>query len=192
MLCPVCSKPLRKAILCNTEVDFCPSCLGIWFERDELRWAKDQKDESLNWLDIDIWKDEKKFKISRERKLCPVCRLPLYEVSYGDSEVYSVKSSKSGVKQFNRVKVDVCNLCYGIWLDRGEFKEIIEYLKKKADFEILNNYAKNLLQETAEVFIGPESLREEILDLITILKLFKYKFAVQYPAVTKIISSLPG
>jgi Zn-finger nucleic acid-binding protein len=175
MLCPRCQKKLDKAIFYNTEIDYCPFCLGIFFEEDELGQAKDVKDKNLAWLDVDLWQDEKKFKISYDQKLCPACRLPLYEISYGDSNV----------------KVDLCNVCHGIWLDRGEFKKIIEYLKKKADYEILENYTKNLLKEFWEIFTGPESLREEILDFLTILKTLNYKFATQYPIITKIISQLP-
>lgn len=212
MFCPFCKKLLEKTIFHNTEIDYCPACLGLWFEQDELRQAKDEKDKDLNWLDIDLWKNKKDFKISFGQKLCPSCRLPLYEVSYGNLDIYSVKSpsfregdaaksqfnrenpvkiTKGGAEQFNRVKVDVCNICQGIWLDRGEFSKIIKYLKNRADFEILNNYAKNLFQEFKEIFIGPETLREEILDFVTILKLLKYKFTIQQPLISKIISESP-
>jgi len=47
--CPVCKTPLSDTILCNTEVDFCPHCFGLWFEEEELRWAKDEKDKNLNF-----------------------------------------------------------------------------------------------------------------------------------------------
>ena len=175
MICPFCKKLLEKTIFHNSEVDYCPSCLGLWFEQDELRQAKDEKDKDLNWLDIDLWQDKIKFKITSGQKPCPSCRLPLYEVEYGDSGI----------------KVDVCNICQGIWLDRGEFKKIIEYLQQKANYEILHNYAKNLFQEFREIFIGPEILREEILDFLTILKLLRYKFTVQQPLISKIISESP-
>lgn len=175
MNCPLSKIKLKQAILCNTAVDYCPNCLGLWFEKEELRWAKDEKDKNLNWLDIDLWQDKKKFKISSNGKFCAACNLPLYEVEYGNS----------------RIKVDICNICQGVWLDRGEFKKIIDYLKKQASFEILRNYAKNLLQETWEVFTGPETLREEIEDFLTVLKLLKYKFSSQHPEITKLISGLP-
>lgn len=175
MLCPICKKYLDRAILSGVEVDYCPKCLGLWFEEEELRWAKDEKDRNLRWLDIDLWKDEEQFKIAPLQKLCPWCRLPLYETNYGDSDI----------------KVDVCNICHGIWLDRGEFKKIIQFLKKKADQEILNNYLKNLREEFWEIFSGPETLKEEINDFLTILKLLNYKFAVQHPNIAKIISNLP-
>ena len=173
--CPRCQKKLDKAIFYNAEVDYCPQCLGIFFEEDELRQAKDVKDKNLRWLDIDLWQDERKFRISYGIRLCPGCRLPLYEVYYGDSKII----------------VDVCNLCQGIWLDRGEFKKIIEYLKEKADWKVLNEYAKALSEEFWEIFTGPGTLKEEILDFLIILKVLNYKFGIQHPKITKIISNLP-
>lgn len=175
MNCPLDKTKLEQAILCNTAVDYCPYCLGLWFEKEELRRAKDAKDKNLNWLDIDLWQDKKKFKISSQGKLCPACNMPFYEVEYGTSGI----------------RVDICNVCQGVWLDRGEFRKIIDYLKNRADFEILNKYAKNILQEAWEVFTGPETLREEIEDFLTVLKLLKYKFTSQHPEISKIISELP-
>jgi len=145
MLCPVCKIGLQEAIFCNVGINYCPKCLGIFFEEEELRWAKDEKDGNLNWLDIDLWERKSSFKITRGEKFCPACRLPLYEVNYGNS----------------KIKADLCNLCRGIWLDRGEFKKIIEYLKAKASYQVLNNYLKNLIEEFWEIFTGPETLREE-------------------------------
>lgn len=175
MLCPICKKTLDKTIFYGVEIDYCPKCLGLWFEEDELRLVKDARDRDLNWLDTDLWKKKTSFKIFPGQKLCPACRLPLYEVKYDRSQII----------------VDVCNLCRGVWLDRGEFKKIIEYLKREGYYEVLNNYAKRLIEEFWEIFTGPETFREEISDLLTILKLLNYKFATQYPTITKIISQLP-
>jgi len=175
MICPFCQENFKQAIFHRVEVDYCPSCLGVFFEEDELRLAKDEKDKDLNWLDIDLWKDKGKFKVSQEKKLCPACQVPLYEIKYADSEI----------------KVDICNVCRGIWLDRLEFKKIIEYLKEKGNYQLLNDYFKTLTEEFKEIFVGPESLKEEIFDFLVVLKLFRYKFATQHPLITQIISSLP-
>ncbi len=175
MICQACKKNLAKAIFYGVEVDYCPECLGLWFEKDELRLAKDMRDRDLNWLDIDLWKKKTSFRISLGEKLCPSCRLPLYQVNYGRS----------------KIEVDFCNLCQGIWLDRGEFKKIIEYLKREGHYEVINNYTKNLIREFWEIFVGPETLRKEVSDFLTILKILNYKFTIQHPAIAKIISSLP-
>lgn len=183
MYCPICQNTkLSSAILYNTEVDYCPDCLGIWFDRDELRQAKDEKDKDLQWLDIDLWKNSHNFKVSRGIRVCPHCRMPLYEVYYGDS-----RDLPAG----GRVVVDVCGICYGIWLDRAEFKRIIQWLKEKADYEIMNNYSKSLFEEFTEIFTGPETLREEILDFLTILKLFSYKFGGEHPWISRLLMKSP-
>ncbi|MBI2642695.1 MAG: zf-TFIIB domain-containing protein [Candidatus Wildermuthbacteria bacterium] len=176
MRCPVCkTTKLDKALLSGVEVDYCPKCYGLWFEEDELREAKDEKDRSLRWLDIDLWKDIKEFRIARGMKMCPVDRVPLYEVQYGDSQV----------------QVDLCNLCRGTWLDRGEFKDIIAYLKEKAQHEVLYHYVRTVASEGWEIFAGPEMLKEEILDFLAVLKILQYKFAVQHPLLAKLMLSLP-
>jgi hypothetical protein len=175
MDCPRCKIKLEKALFYNTEVDYCPRCLGMFFEEEELRWAKDEKDKNLVWLDIDLWKDERKFKLNYGIRLCPYCRLPLYEVYYGASQII----------------VDVCSICRGIWLDRAEFKKIMNYLREEADQKVLKEYAKSLLEEFREIFSGPETLREEIQDFLILLKLLNYKFLAQHPKIAKAILQLP-
>lgn len=175
LYCSRCKVKLEQALFYNTEVDYCPRCLGMFFEKDELKWAKDEKDKNLVWLDIDLWKEEDKFRLNYGLRSCPYCRVPLYEVYYGTS----------------RVVVDVCNLCEGIWLDRGEFKKIINYLKEEADKKIINDYKSVLMKELGEIFSGPESLREEISDFLVLFKLLNYKFLAQYPKISKLILQIP-
>ena len=55
------------------------------------------------------------------------------------------------------------------------------YLRKKADYEILHRYTKDLVLELWEVFSGPEKFRGELEDFLMLLKLLNYKFVVQHP-----------
>ena len=105
MNCPNNHKELEKLLFHNVEVDYCPECLGIWFEKEELRHAKDDKDEQLNWMDFDVWRDKGKFQVSPSDRRCPSCRIPFVEVGYDNSSV----------------KIDFCKMCQGILLDRGEY-----------------------------------------------------------------------
>lgn len=174
-LCPHHQIPLEEATALGVKIDYCPKDYGLWFDERELLEAKDERDRDLRWLDIDLWKDPAKFKLTQHPKLCPVDRLPMYEVEYGDSGI----------------KVDLCNLCHGVWLDRGEFKNIVVYLRDQADSRVLYSYTKSLFEEGWEVFSGPEILREELLDFLTILKLLMYKLAVQYSRLSQVMVSLP-
>lgn len=173
--CFTCKEKMERALIYKVEVDYCPKCFSLWFDKDELRLAKDKADENIKWLDVDLWSDDSKFKVAKGGKLCPTDRLPLYEVEYADSGT----------------KVDVCIICNGVWLDRGEFKQIINYLKQRGDWEVLNNYYKNLAEEALEIFIGPKTMREEITDFLIILKLFNIKFLVNHPKISQAISMLP-
>ncbi len=173
MECVNCHTKLEKVLFHNVEVDYCPECLGIWFDENELRLAKDDKDKQLNWLDFDIWRDTSRFDFERTQHFCPVCRIMLMEVGYDDS----------------KVKVDFCKKCQGIWLDRGEFKQIINYLRRKSDYEILHRYTRNLIKEMWEVFSGPEKFRNELEDFFMLLKLFNYKFIVQHPFLNYLIEN---
>jgi len=147
----------------------------MWFEQDELRQAKDGNDKNLEWLDVNLWKNNDEIKVSYGIRHCPSCRVPLYEVYYGDSGVV----------------VDVCNVCRGVWLDRAEFKKIVQWLKDKADYEIMHNYSKTLMKEFAEIFTGPEEFREEISDFLTVLKIFSYKFGGEHTLTSSLFLSLP-
>ena len=188
MKCLKCKNELLEKIkIGDVKIDRCSKCGGLWFEKDELRLAKDKKapearwvdvemkDKSINWLQFDFWKDKIKFKVKEGMKYCPIDETPLYQVNYGDTPI----------------EIDVCGICFGIWLDKGEFEKIIDYTKNKADYEMLHNYAKNLARETKEIFVGPESIKSEVADLLMLIKLLKYKLMVQHPKLVRLFSGLP-
>jgi len=173
MNCPNDKEQLEKILFHDVEVDYCPKCLGIWFDKDELRQAKDDKDKQLNWVDFDLWRDKARFHVSHGDRHCPVDRTMLQEVKYDGS----------------KTRVDFCKMCEGVWLDRGEFKQIINYLKSKSDYEILHRYTKNLVLQLWEVFSGPEMFRSELEDFLMLLKLFVYKFEAQHPHINSLIEN---
>lgn len=177
MKCPDCKdKNLNKADYKGIHLDYCSDCQGIWFDGDELRQVKDKEDEFLRWIDIDPWEDETKFKIGKSPKVCPTCEMPLYAVKYDDFPI----------------EIDLCNLCQGIWLDKGEFAKIIDYMKEKVDKETLLGYLKDIGEEFAEIFVGPEKISSEIADFLIVMKLFGYRLLSKIPAISRIIARLPG
>jgi len=184
MICPNCkNKKLEEIRFYGNQIDNCTNCLGFWFDQDELRKAKDKKDEYIRWIDVDLFnEDVRDLDIGKSKKKCPKCKILLYEVNY---------FKKNG----ENIRVDVCKKCYGIWLDKGEFGKIIQKLKEVGDYEILNNYAKNLKQEFKEIFTGPENFKSELLDFLIVLKLFRYKFLIENKnfsnLIYKIINLLP-
>jgi len=176
MKCPV-SKidDLQSIHIGNVSIDSCPECKGFWFDNDELRKAKDIKVGDANWFDIDLWKDESKFSGAKSGKNCPKCENVLYKINYANSNV----------------EIDVCKSCKGIWLDRGEFEKILKYVKDKSTGEILNNYKKNLIEESKEIFTGPENFKSEVADLLMLVDFFKYKFMTLHKKLGTVLINLP-
>ena len=87
MECPNGHKKLEKELFHDVEVDYCPECLGIWFDKDELVYAKDSKDEQLQWVDFDIWRHKEKFQAVSGNRRCPICRIPFVQLQYDNSKV---------------------------------------------------------------------------------------------------------
>lgn len=176
MKCPNCKKPtLKKIDFYKVEIDKCSKCQGLWFDYDELRKAKDEKDENLSWLDIDLWQENNKFDLSLIEKKCPLCQKSLYQIKYGQSDI----------------EVDICRSCKGIWLDKGEFKQIIAYLKEKIKSDDLKKYFKHSLKEAGEIFVGPEKLTSEIKDFLLVTKFFQYRLYSQYPLIKHLFIHFP-
>ncbi|MBU1102361.1 zf-TFIIB domain-containing protein [Patescibacteria group bacterium] len=176
LVCPNCkSDSLRQIAFHKTKVARCDQCQGLWFNRDELSKTVAEEDKFLEWLDIDLWKNKEGFKVVFSGKICPVCDKNLYQVNYNKSDI----------------QVDVCNSCHGVWLDRGEFKKIINYLEQKVDTESLSEYFKDSIKQAQDLFTGPKELSSEIKDFFIVNKLLEYKFLSQHPIFTSLIANLP-
>ncbi len=99
--CPKCRETKLKVRTLSddtTQMDICPDCKGGWFDGEELATVL-----SCALDDLDIPDDAE-----HTSCVCPKCFIPLARIDYPETSV----------------EVDVCNDCGGIWLDRGEFKEI--------------------------------------------------------------------
>jgi len=177
MICLSCKNQelSKRAHVGSVTLDTCLSCGGMWFEGDELRKAKDERAIYAKWFDFDLWKNPKSFTAEKSNHVCPTDSSTLYKLNYGSSDI----------------EIDACKKCNGIWLDKGEFEKMIEYVKKQADYDVLSDYMDNLIQEGKEVFSGPESLRSEVADVLLLVKLFQYKFMTEHPKMTQILLNLP-
>ena len=60
--------------------------------------------------------------------------------------------------------IDYCLSCKGIWLDKNEYKNIIENLSDKLDKLNSKEMTEKLKKEIKEIWDGPENLISEILD----------------------------
>ena len=125
MICPRCQAELAATDYHGVRIDECPHCRGRWFDRDELRRAKDRTDEDLRWLDFDPFShDASAFRSSDKARLCPRCSLPMGTAVYETSGVTT----------------DICETCRGAWLDHDEFEKIVKHLEDEVASETASQY----------------------------------------------------
>jgi Zn-finger nucleic acid-binding protein len=148
--CPACGNTLNLYSIFSMKFEGCSKCKGIWLIKDELRELKNKvADGSLRWLNDEIENMEKTSVVTTKRT-CVKCKT---------GKMVSVIFGKSSVL------VDWCHQCHGIWLDRGEFENITDYLRH----ELMSMHPKEI-EKLAAADVrriwsgGPESRFEELLD----------------------------
>jgi len=172
--CPKCNAQLKPKSVGPVEVDECRKCKGIWFDKDELRRAKDTTDSDMNWMDFEIWKHEDRFKTKPSEINCPSCKTQTQTIEYGATSV----------------EVDYCPSCQGIWLDDREFKKIIESLEQELVSKSFSEYVRSSIEEAKEIITGPESLMSEWKDFVTVLRLMQYRMFVENPKLLDTVLSI--
>jgi Zn-finger nucleic acid-binding protein len=175
MNCPEDGVQLEQADCHGVKVEECPKCLGRWFDRDELRQAKDRTDEDLRWLDFDPFtREAEKSDVDTEGRLCPRC------------------SVKMGVMVYERsgVRIEKCWLCDGVWLNHGEFEKIVKHLEKEVNTETAEQYRAEAARQFAQIFTGPEGPISELRDLFSVLHLLRMRFSAEHPNLSGTIDKI--
>lgn len=106
------------------EVDSCPECFGIWFDREELKEFLQRPQLAQRLADA----PPTPVSTPGGERLCPSCRTALTETSLGE------------------VNVDLCFRCRGIWLDQGELDRAVEQYRQgqRGNLVVLNQIAEGL------------------------------------------------
>jgi len=151
-VCPACGNPLNLYAVYGIEIEGCPACKGIWLDTDELRKLKDRSERgswlSLRWLDDEVDAIERS-KAMPSGRLCPRCEdQKLVSTAFGGSHII----------------VDWCPACRGVWLDGGEFHQILSHLRKKLEHMSPAEVRDQVYEEIKEIWKGPEDKISEILD----------------------------
>lgn len=171
MKCPHCSVEFVSANLSEVPVHECPSCHGIWFERGELEQTADHAAPNLAWMDFELWKDQELFNVTESALKCPADGQGMAAIHYGDTGV----------------TVDHCVKCGGVWLDAGEFENLILALKDEAAAMPASTYVKTALHEATELVSGDKSFASEWRDFATVLRLMEYRLLVENPRLNKLL-----
>jgi len=107
MKCPVCNEAMIVLELNEVEIDYCPSCKGIWLDGGELELLLEDENERkriMSSFKLEPNSSEKKYK-------CPICRKKMDKVYVGDQQ---------------GVLIDKCPSNDGFWFDKGELNRVIE------------------------------------------------------------------
>lgn len=171
MNCPKCEIELETAWIGAVEVDRCPDCLGIWFEEDELRQAKDEADPDLNWMDFELWTDTERFEVSPGPLRCPECSTSMVAAEYGDTGV----------------EFDTCPICQGVWLQTGQFEAIVDALQDEVAEKTISEYVRASLKEAKEILTGPEGPISEWNDLLSVLRMLRYRLFAENAKLTELL-----
>jgi Zn-finger nucleic acid-binding protein len=171
---------MKKINFGSLSIDECPRCRSLWFDKGELDELKDAVDPDLRFLDFDIWSREAVFNVNNEPHGCPRCR----------------KVSMRAIKfQEPDLEIKFCPFCEGVWLNFGDFKDLIEAFSAEAENKSVSEYVKASLKEASDILMNPKNLISEWKDLQAVLRMLRYRVFVENPrfrsALEGIQKSLP-
>jgi len=142
--CPACGAKLDLYAILSIEFEGCPKCRGLWLDRDELRKLKDKVGiGELHWLNSEVEHIEQTVAIASKRS-CP---------KKDSGNLFSVLFGKSSVV------LDWCPKCHGIWLDRGEYDKVIDYLREEAGNANIKDVEKEIAEDVKQLWKGGPSGR---------------------------------
>jgi Zn-finger nucleic acid-binding protein len=102
------------------ELDYCTTCLGVWFDAGELSLLLESMDMEVGELNIaDIMTLPEKT-IAEKKRRCPACWR---------------KMKKAAIGHDPEVVIDVCPRGEGMWFDGGELGQVITQRLDKSTAE---------------------------------------------------------
>jgi Zn-finger nucleic acid-binding protein len=129
-MCPDCKEPLVVFELEGVEIDHCLACGGTWLDPGELELLAEleglQSSEIVKALDAAV-------SGKKSRRRCPRCRFKLRAVT------------------LNRIELDRCPRCHGLWMDRGEIREVISSCcKEEGEARMVGRFFAELYKNALE------------------------------------------
>ena len=118
MVCPVCNEAIIVLELNQIEIDYCPTCAGIWLDSGELELLIENEAERKKISDAFLHETdhpEKHYK-------CPICSRRMEKVFVGDTK---------------EILIDRCTKGHGLWFDKDELHNVIK-LSEGREGKIVN------------------------------------------------------
>ncbi|HZH17608.1 MAG TPA: zf-TFIIB domain-containing protein [Archangium sp.] len=118
--CPLCEKELLRPLRVSpVEIDTCPRCHGLWFDRGELERFPDRPPvRSFLAMKGQTFSRCRRagHPVGPAQAVCPTCRSEPVRCPACTGRLRRVVTSAS--------PVDVCPSCEGVWLDAGAFEAL--------------------------------------------------------------------
>ena len=123
MICPVCNESMLILEYQQVELDYCPNCEGSWLDTGELEILLETPTKIIDLSDLP--------ESTRSQLSCPRCR----------------KKMRLALLPETEIELDVCPRDGGIWLDKGELREIAESQQSSDDLIQLRKLLNELFIE---------------------------------------------
>jgi len=109
--CPKCGTSLAATTLETIPVDQCPTCHGIWFDEQELQSALTKSHD----LRKEVHGRSGDPSLDQKRGACPRDKSGLLRAFSATDD---------------RIILDMCPDCHGLWLDGGELDRLIKAMNR--------------------------------------------------------------
>lgn len=136
MICPKCSEEMLVIEYRQIELDFCPKCKGLWFDRTELQLLMKicgLADEKHNQFSLEYFLNRVVNQQDIPLRKCPMCNHKMTLVNAGKDD---------------RIIIDICPRNDGIWFDGGELAQLIRQEISSSDIPKEASNVLSYLQET--------------------------------------------
>ena len=117
MICPACKSDALIVEYKNIELDYCPTCRGVWFDAGELELLLESAGLERYQSLLNKLNSDPEAVSSEKKRKCPICRR---------------KMKKTYVDEKGKVLVDACHRGHGIWFDSGEVDHLLRSLAEKS------------------------------------------------------------
>lgn len=107
----------------SIELDYCPNCRGIWFDRGELEALLLQVRSDILPIGLPESSDQ-----PAERR-CPHHNILMLERRLSTARLRSSMYTTGNESLPDGVSIDQCPACLGIWLDGGELGQITQAMR---------------------------------------------------------------
>jgi Zn-finger nucleic acid-binding protein len=111
MICPACKKDMIVVEYRHIELDYCPTCRGVWFDCGELELML--QTSNIDRTCIGEINNLPVAQTTEKARKCPICHDTM---------------SKNTIGQQTPIIIDVCRRYDGLFFDGGELHELVKQI----------------------------------------------------------------